>query len=131
IKEPSAPPKDLRHGTSYTSSPTRRDKDRCDLPLRRLAPASGLPLARARSDIGGPFVGVPVCVQALAQSQVSAGVLPPRAPQQPRLAQLPKSEKARAVAAAAPAAVHPAGFAHGRDNARFRCQCASSYLRTG
>src|SRR6516225_7923854 len=105
MKEPSASPKDLRRGTSYTSSPTRRDKDRCVPPLRRLAPASGLPPARAPFDIGGPFVAVPVCVQALAKSEVSAGVLPPRAqprsPPQPGLAQLPKSEKARAVAAAA------------------------------
>src|SRR6516162_4868219 len=128
--------KRLLRGTSYIFSPNRKDKDRCVPPSRRLVPAWGLLPARARSDIASPFVAVPACARVPAQSQASAAAPPPRVPphwQRPLpLASVQAPAEAPAVAgAAAPATVHPAGFARGRGSAPFRCRCASSCLRTG
>src|SRR5262249_27735306 len=126
------------HGTSYTSSPTRKDKDRSVLPSPPHAPASELPPSPAPSDTANPSASVPASSPVPAQNPATAQAIPPHEPpHSPPQRQHPQPEREAAQALASPVQARlPAAALHSAEPARYtntgssRYQSAPSCLRT-
>src|SRR5439155_12993505 len=111
----------------------RMGTDRCGQLWSQRARASALPLVPRRFGTAILFPGAPVCAPSHARTKAIARELRQHAPPRwlpPPMGVAQQVEELAAGRRLAALRLPPA-LARGRDTARFRFQCASSFLRKG